>query len=101
MNPISRACHLLSSSCPLNFFIDSFFKGKNCTLKVLLGSLLIMKAGLVNGVHVFEGSTIVDTASSATDDNTHLWHLTLGHKSERGLNELSIHELCVETKFRN
>lgn len=69
------------------------FEGKNGTLKVLLGSILIMKANLVNRVYVLNGSTIVDTASSATDISTHLWHLRLGHISERGLIELSRQEL--------
>lgn len=37
------------------------FTGSDGSLKVLLGSIVIMKANLVNGVYILEGSTIICT----------------------------------------
>lgn len=57
--------------------------------------LVIMKSNIVNGVYIFEGSTVVGTVSSA---NTYLWHIRLGHISERWLNKLVKQELLCGDK---
>lgn len=52
----------------------------------------------MNGVYILEGSTVVGTVSSANSDNIHLWHIILGHISERWLNELVKQELLCGDK---
>lgn len=76
------------------------FKGKNRTLKVSHGSLVIMKANIVNGMYILEQSTIVGSMSSTEVDKYNLWHLRLRYISERGLNELSKHDLLCGDKIQ-
>ncbi|KAH9670611.1 hypothetical protein KPL70_017043 [Citrus sinensis] len=61
------------------------------TLKVLKGSMVVMKRNMSNGLYVLQESAITgDVAVSNQKTNkTMLWHMRLGHMSERGLVELS------------
>ncbi|KAH9679155.1 hypothetical protein KPL71_026007 [Citrus sinensis] len=63
------------------------------TLKVLKGSMVVMKGNMSNGLYVLQGSAVIgDVAVSNQKLNkTMLWHMRLGHMSERGLIELSKH----------
>ncbi|KAH9765484.1 hypothetical protein KPL70_001889 [Citrus sinensis] len=61
------------------------------TLKVMRGSMVLMKGSLSNGMYVLQGITITWAVgvSNQSLDKTMMWHLRLGHMSERGLRELS------------
>ncbi|KAH9686815.1 hypothetical protein KPL70_014523 [Citrus sinensis] len=65
-------------------------KAKNGTLKVIRGSIVIMKGTKQNGSYVLNGHTTVGEASvtEKSEDKARLWHLRLGHMSERELKEL-------------
>ena len=65
-------------------------KAKNETLKVIRGSIVIMKGTKQNGLYVLNGHTTVGEASvtERSEDKARLWHLRLGHMSERGPKEL-------------
>ncbi|KAH9648835.1 hypothetical protein KPL70_025759 [Citrus sinensis] len=61
------------------------------TLKVMRGSMVLMKGSLSNGLYVLQGTAITGAVgvSNQSLDKTMMWHLRLGHMSERGLRELS------------
>lgn len=58
------------------------------------GALVVMRGQRNGNLYVFQGSTVLGVAavSSSIDsdsDITRLWHMQLGHMSERGIIELS------------
>ena len=60
-------------------------------LKILKGSLIVMKGVKKNGIYSLLGNTVVGSLSTVTDskiNETMLWHRRLGHVSQRGLYEL-------------
>ena len=60
-------------------------------LWVLNGSNLVMKGTRRNGVYILDGEVIsgeVGVSKKSTEDITKIWHLRLGHISEKGLKEL-------------
>ena len=70
------------------------FTGGDGVLKVAKGSLIVMKAEKIGKLYILKGSTVtgaaaVSTSSLSDSDVTRLWHMRLGHMSERGLSELS------------
>ncbi|KAJ4967885.1 hypothetical protein NE237_014586 [Protea cynaroides] len=74
--------------------IGCSYTGGGGALKVYKGSLVVMKGNKVNSLYVLQGSTVTGSAdvSSSSDsdkDTTHLWHMRLGHMSERGMTILS------------
>ncbi|GAV63313.1 gag_pre-integrs domain-containing protein, partial [Cephalotus follicularis] len=64
-------------------------------IKVIRGALVVMKGKKFYGLYLLQGNTVLGTAavaSSSVDkdaDTTRLWHMHLGHMSERGLQILS------------
>ncbi|KAI9186582.1 hypothetical protein LWI28_018815 [Acer negundo] len=67
------------------------FKGNEGTLKISKGIMAVMKGQRCNGLYSLIGSTITGTSAVGTpleQDKTKLWHMRLGHVSERGLREL-------------
>ncbi|XP_071741174.1 uncharacterized mitochondrial protein AtMg00300-like [Rutidosis leptorrhynchoides] len=66
------------------------YRARGGVLKVSRGALVVMKGERCN---LLKGSTVTGAArvsSSAKDvDTTKLWHMHLGHMSERGMMELS------------
>ena len=53
------------------------------------GALVVIKGKFINGLYHLQGSTILGSAnvSSTVDSDaasTQLWHMCLGHMSERG-----------------
>ena len=59
-------------------------------LKVIKGSMVVMKGKLQGGIYLLLGSTVNETVAilsfERTDDvTTRLWHMWLGHMSEKGM----------------
>ncbi|XP_062108421.1 uncharacterized mitochondrial protein AtMg00300-like [Humulus lupulus] len=57
-------------------------KVENGMLKVIKGSMIVMKCSIVNGIYVLQGSTLKDQiniASKDTKNPTMIWHRRLGH----------------------
>ncbi|KAH9770104.1 hypothetical protein KPL71_012259 [Citrus sinensis] len=70
-------------------------KAEKSVLRVIKGSMVIMKGLKQNGLYVTDGHTAVREAS-VTDsggNRSMLWHLRMGHMSERGLRELQKQEV--------
>ena len=69
------------------------YKSEGGVLRVMKGSLVVMKGLLQNGLYVLQGS--VGTGETATTeaslDKTLLWHNRLGHMSLKGLVTLDKH----------
>ncbi|GKV43027.1 hypothetical protein SLEP1_g50368 [Rubroshorea leprosula] len=73
-------------------------------LKVSKGALVILKGKKVGGLYHLQGSTINGTCAMSTSsrpdrDVTQLWHMRLGHMSERGMMELSKRGLLCGRKI--
>jgi hypothetical protein len=70
----------------------SFFYGSG-VLKVLKGALIVMKGNQIGKLYVLHGSTVMGlvavSPSMLNSDVTKLWHMRLGHMSEKGLTMLS------------
>jgi len=61
------------------------------TIRIVKGALIVMKGKITTGnIYKLLGSTVVGGVHSieSHDDNTKLWHMRLGHLSERGMTEL-------------
>lgn len=58
-------------------------------MKVCHGSMIVMRGKRMNVIYMLEGKTIIGSVAIADKDNSKLWHLRLGHESEKGLQELS------------
>ena len=74
-------------------------------MKVVKGSLVVMKGKMNGSLYTLVGSTISGTANVSTntmsDEETKLWHLRLGHMGERGMFELTKQGLFDGKKFGN
>ena len=75
------------------------FTAKDGVIKVCKGSMVIMRGTkLGNNLYKLSGNTILGGAAISTEeenckDDTQLWHLRLGHMSERALQELYMRQL--------
>lgn len=61
---------------------------ENGMMKVSTGASIIAKGRRSNGLYILEESTVirhVSVASQTMEDKSKLWHLRLGHISEKGL----------------
>ncbi|GAV83405.1 gag_pre-integrs domain-containing protein [Cephalotus follicularis] len=80
------------------------FTGENGIIKVLKGALVIMKGKKIDGLYQLQGNTVLGTATVASSsgdkdaDTTRLWHMHLGHMSERGLQIMSKKGLLAGVK---
>jgi len=56
-------------------------------LKVSKGALVLLKAIRCDSLYVLQGSTVTSSTVvvSPKKDNTKLWHMRLGHMSEKGI----------------
>ena len=64
---------------------------ENGMMKVSTGASIIAKGRRSNGLYILEESIVirhVSIASQTMEDKSKLWHLRLGHISEKGLIEL-------------
>jgi len=62
-------------------------------LKVSKGSLVLLKANRIGSLYVLQGTNVTGSvavsSSVAKNDVTKLWHMRLGHMSEKGMHLLS------------
>ena len=70
------------------------FSGEGGFLKVTKGSMVVMKGKLQGGIYILLGSTVIGTVAVLSsersyDDATRLWHMRLGHMSEKGMTILA------------
>ena len=71
------------------------YKTGSGVLMISKGALVVMKWKKINGLYTLQGSTVtgaVGVAVSTSEsiiETTRLWHMQLGHMSERGLTILS------------
>lgn len=70
------------------------YSAEGGVLKVFSGALTVIRGNLERGLYFLDGSSVTGVAgvSSSDDldsDTTKLWHMRLGHMSERGLSVLS------------
>jgi len=62
------------------------FPGADGAIKVTKGYMMILKGEQTANLYKLTGSIIIGDASATTEeDTTRLWHMRLGHVSERGL----------------
>ncbi|KAK0586137.1 hypothetical protein LWI29_001641 [Acer saccharum] len=72
------------------------YKAEKCVLKASKSSLVILKGDKKNGLYVLKGEAIINEVTciaSKISDKRSLWHMRLGHMSERGVLELSKRDL--------
>ncbi|KAK3001855.1 hypothetical protein RJ639_020260 [Escallonia herrerae] len=73
-------------------------------MRIMKGALVVMKGLKQNSLYLLHGSTIIGTAAAASSsdidsDTTKLWHMRLGHMSERGMDVLSKQSLLGSKKI--
>jgi len=71
-------------------------------MRISHGALVIAKGSKIHGLYILEGSTVIAHTPIASVNNldiTKLWHLRLGHVSERGLVELAKQGLLGNEKL--
>ena len=66
---------------------------ENGVLKVTKGAMVVMKGLRQGNLYILQGTIVTGVAAvgtaSADTNNTRLWHLRLGHMSEKGMTILS------------
>jgi len=75
--------------------------GADGVIKVTKGSMTILKGERTTNLYKLTGNIIIGDASAATekDDTTRLWHMRLGHKSERSLQVLRKRSALLGIKY--
>ncbi|KAJ8633371.1 hypothetical protein MRB53_026707 [Persea americana] len=79
------------------------FSGEGGVIKVVKGALVLMRGNRVGNLYVLSGNIVTGKAAlSSSNDHeyasTRLWHLRLGHMSEKGLTILSNQNFLCGTK---
>ncbi|KAL6133479.1 hypothetical protein ACLB2K_065714 [Fragaria x ananassa] len=82
------------------------YKGSCGVLNVYKGSNVVLKGVKRGTLYFLHGSTLSGSAAVASsevhkDDMTKLWHMRLGHMSERGMQILSKHDLLGGHKVKD
>ncbi|XXG58369.1 hypothetical protein AAC387_Pa04g0693 [Persea americana] len=80
------------------------YKAGGGVMRISKGALVVMKGLKQNGLYFLQGSTITGAAGVSSSDSdseiTKLWHMRLGHMSERGMDELTKQGLLCGQKTR-
>ena len=58
---------------------------ENGVLKVTKGAMVMMKGLRQGSLYILQGATVTGVAVVGTTDDTRLWHMRLGHMSEKGM----------------
>ncbi|KAK3034397.1 hypothetical protein RJ639_033668 [Escallonia herrerae] len=74
-------------------------------MKIMNGALVVMKGLKQNSLYLLHGSTVTGAAAAASSsdicsDTTKLWHIRLGHMSERDMDVLSKQGFLGSKKIR-
>ncbi|XP_047160823.1 uncharacterized mitochondrial protein AtMg00300-like [Vigna umbellata] len=78
-------------------------KVEDGVMRVYSGDSEVVKGRRKNGLYILEGSTVighVSVASGKTENTARLWHLRMGHISEKGLEELEKQGLLLGDKLQ-
>lgn len=62
--------------------------------------MILLKGQLRNGIYILEGNTAISTTNVAETDEITLWHMRLGHMSEKGLVEPNQQKLLDIKKLK-
>ncbi|KAK2970349.1 hypothetical protein RJ640_003619 [Escallonia rubra] len=70
------------------------YRAAGGVLRIMKGALIVMKGLKKNSLYLLQGSIVTGAAATASSsdidsDTTKLWHMRLGHMSERGMDVLS------------
>ena len=80
------------------------YKARGGVLRISKGALVVMKEKKINGLYTLQDSTVTSATTVSTSksiiETTRLWHMRLGHMSERGLTILSTRGLLDGQKMR-
>ncbi|CAM8929401.1 unnamed protein product [Rhodiola kirilowii] len=82
------------------------FRGKGGVMYVCKGSQVVLKGVKCGTIYLLQGSTLTGCAAVASsdahkEDMTKLWHMRLGHMSERGMQILSKRDLLGGYRIKN
>lgn len=84
---------------------DCTYKAECGLLKVLKSTLVVMKGLKKNDIYLLQGSTVTGAIAISTSyldsDIIRLWHMRLGHISERSITVLNKHNLLSGQNTRN
>jgi len=58
---------------------------ENGVLKVTKGAMVMMKGLRQGSLYILQGATVTGVAAVGTENDTRLWHMRLGHMSEKGM----------------
>ncbi|WVZ25126.1 hypothetical protein V8G54_003670 [Vigna mungo] len=77
-------------------------KVEDGVMKVCSGDSVVAKGRRRNDLYILEGSTVIGHVSvaSGTENTARLWHLRMGHISEKGLEELEKQGLLLGDKLQ-
>ncbi|WVY90035.1 hypothetical protein V8G54_035549 [Vigna mungo] len=77
-------------------------KVEDGVMRVCSEDSVVAKGRRRNGLYILEGSTVIGHVSvaSGTENTARLWHLRMGHISEKGLEELEKQDLLLGDKLQ-
>ncbi|KAK2972776.1 hypothetical protein RJ640_027871 [Escallonia rubra] len=80
------------------------YRAAGGVMRIMKGALVVMKGLKQNSLYLLQGSTVTGTAATTLSfdidsDTTKLWHMRLGHMSERGMDVLSKQGLLGSKKI--
>ncbi|KAK3011203.1 hypothetical protein RJ639_011565 [Escallonia herrerae] len=70
------------------------YRAAGGVIRIMKGTLIVMKGLKQNSLYLLQGSTVTGAAAAASSSDidsstTKLWHIRLGHMSEKGMDVLS------------
>ncbi|KAK3043650.1 hypothetical protein RJ639_000066 [Escallonia herrerae] len=80
------------------------YRAAGGVMRIMKGALVMMKGLKQNSLYLLQGNTVsgaaaTDSSSDIDSDTTKLWHMRLGHMSERGMDVLSEQGLLGSKKI--
>ncbi|KAK3038019.1 hypothetical protein RJ639_029970 [Escallonia herrerae] len=82
------------------------YRAAGGVMRIMKGALVVLKRLTQNSLYLLQGSTVTGAAatiassSDIDNDTTKLWHMRLGHMSERGMDVLSKQSLLGSKKIK-